>query len=264
MNDFFLIDYSNKESKDLFSKYMLENREFIYLKYLEWDTDFFKRPSFSLVIDKSNFYPNDDLIQVLLNDFKDSFISVKIDTQIDFKYVNFLQESGFSYIDTEVQLKYREKEENIHTNEDVKIEKLDVNKNIPHDRLGRSFNLTRFHTDLNISNDMANKLWVEYLKNFIPSHNKYLYVAKINNEVTATALVNIIGDRAYLFFIAVLEECRSFGIGKQLISNIIADFKGCKIETGTQVKNTKALNFYLKNGFFIKGSSTILHRWNFE
>ena len=67
---------------------------------------------------------------------------------------------------------------------------------------------------------------------------------------------------ANISYIAVIEEYRSFGVGKKLIQKIISDFSDFEIKTGTQVKNIKALNFYIQNGFAISNTYSIFHRWS--
>ena len=253
------IDDGSKKSKELFLEYKLSDKKFIYLKYLDWDTEFFSKQSFLLDMNKSNFVPSEDLKNELSNNLLDSFISVKINTKIDFEYMNFLQECGFKYIDTEIQLKHNGL--HVHTESDIMVQKLFINENLPYDDLGSSFNLTRFHTDLNISNKKADLLWIEYLKNFKPDENKFLYIAKFNKKIVGIALVNKVDNDANLFFIAVLDGYRGLGIGKQLMDTVVFNFKDIKIHTETQVKNIKALNFYLQNGFYVENSFSVLHKW---
>jgi len=253
------VDDGSEYSRNLFLKYMSNGQKFIYLKSLKWDTEFFERPSFLLDVDKSNFIPNYDIQKEIFDNLSNSFISVKLDTKINYEYINFLQNCGFLYIDTEVQLEYRGIDKRAKPL--IDIERLNTNENLPYESLGSSFSLTRFHTDLHVDNNNADLLWVEYLRNFKPSENKSLYVAKVNKKVVGTVLVNRIGDIVNLFFIAVLDEHRNLGVGKDLINRVLDDYKEFKIQTETQVKNIKALNFYIQNGFFVKNSFSVLHRW---
>jgi len=253
------IDDGSKQSEDLFLEYKLSKKKFIYLKYLKWDTNFFSKPSYILDFDKSNFIPNENFKKLLTSKFLDSFISVKLNTQFDFKYMDFLQKCGFVYIDTEVQLEHSGI--NISFDNTIDIQDLSVNKDLPYEELGGSFSLTRFHTDINITNDKADLIWIEYLRNFKPGEDKHIYVAKIENRIIGTALITVSCNIAYLFFIAVLKENRGLGVGQQLINRVLSDFTEFKIQTGTQVKNINALNFYIKNGFTIINSSSVLHRY---
>jgi ribosomal protein S18 acetylase RimI-like enzyme len=262
VNDSIFIDMSNKKSQQKLLKLKNNSNEFIYMKYLEWDTQFFGKKSYILDIEKSNFTPNKKMINSLKSNFKNSFITVKINSNYDYKYIDFLQKCGFNYIDTEVELNIINNSiKNYLRKSEISIERLKDNIDLPYKKLGSSFSLTRFHTDLNIDNVKADLLWIKYLKNFIPNKNKYLYIAKVKNKIAAVALVNINNNNANLFYIVVIDKFRSLGIGNKLISTIKSDFNNYTISTGTQIKNIKALNFYLKNNFVIKNTYNIFHKW---
>ena len=258
----FFIDYGTEKDKHCLLKYTQDRIAFIYMQYLDWDSNFFSKKSYNLDISKSNFNPNKNFIESFENDFSDCFTSIKLDTNYDYKYVKFLQECDFKYIDTEVALKLNDNNM-VHIGDDrFKIQKIGENFDLPYEELGSSFSLTRFHTDPNIDNSKADLLWIEYLKNFIPSKNKYIYVAKMEGECVGVILINMFNKVANISYIAVIEEYRSFGVGKKLIQKIISDFSDFEIKTGTQVKNIKALNFYIQNGFAISNTYSIFHRWS--
>lgn len=258
--DTIFIDYGDLGSKNILSRYIKSDKEFIYMKYLEWDTKFFGKDSYNLDVKKSNFKVSKNMIESLKNNFLNSFITVKLDTNYDYAYSDFLQKCDFRYIDTEVELVYKNQID-IDLNDEINIVKLNKNINLPYKELGSSFSLTRFHTDLNISNKKADKLWIEYLKNFKPNNEKILYIAKIKNEIVGVVLVNIAENIVNIFYIAVLEKFRSFGVGKVMIQEIIKKYKNFIIKTETQVKNINALNFYIKNGFMIENTKSVFHRW---
>lgn len=241
-----------------------DSESLFYFKYLEWDSDFFKKESFLLDVEKSNLIPTQKIKEKIKEKFQNSFISVKLNTNLDYKITFFLQECGFYYVDTEVTLELSKLKEQNTTKENIKIENLTINENLPYKELGSAFSLTRFHADLNIDNSLANLLWINYIKNYKPSNNKYLFVAKINEEVAGVILVNTNDDKiANLFFVAVIDKYRGLGIGKELTSAVIIYFDKYHLTVGTQVKNINALNFYIKSGFSkIKQTSTVLHRWN--
>lgn len=239
-----------------------DNNICFYFKYLDWDSCFFNKPSYLLDMDRSNLIVSNVIKKEIKEKLKDSFVTVKIDTSFNYKIVYFLQEFGFLYIDTEVQLEFKNKII-LNFNNNVIIERLDINKNLPYNRLGESFNLTRFHVDLNISNKKANQLWIEYLKNYIPGTNKHLFIAKVDNEVAGVILVNVNDNIATLFFVAILKKFRNNGVGKKLINEVINYFDKYVLKVGTQVKNIDAMNFYIKNGFSkVNQTSTVLHYWS--
>jgi len=252
-----------KKFKDL----ILKNKESIfYFRYLEWDSNFFNKPSYILDINKSNLIPTHKMKYKIINKLKKAFVSVKIDASVNYKVIKFLQECGFKYIDTEVELEYINKYNPvIHTkiNKNIIVEKVSTNQKLPYKKLGNSFSLTRFHTDDNINDKLADKLWVEYLKNFKSSNKKNMFIARYKKSIVGVILINIDKETniANLFFVAVLKEFQGLGVGQTLIQQVINKYSPkYKLTTGTQVKNINALNFYIKNGLLsIIKTRTVLH-----
>ncbi|MDP2076968.1 MAG: GNAT family N-acetyltransferase [Sulfuricurvum sp.] len=257
------IDYQNTESADLYLNYQSSGKEFIYLKFLEWDSSFFKKPSYTLDISKSNFEPNSIAKEELEKYFTDSFITAKLDTRLDYKYTYFLEQCGFYYVDTEVKLQNTLLSHPKFT-DNVTIKEMSSNNSLPIQALGEAFNLTRFHCDPHISQTKADGLWISYLENFIPSKTKKMYVAKVSDEIAGIILATINPSEIFLFFVAVLEPYRSQRVGSILMSNALKQLQGnTPIYTGTQVKNIPALNFYIRNGFSkIVQTNTVLHYWH--
>lgn len=256
------IDYQNRESADLHQNYLQSGKEFIYFKYLEWDTDFFTKTSYLLDLSQSNFEPSQTAKSEIEKQFSDSFITAKIDTKLDDKYTYFLQQCGFYYVDTEIKLQNTFLPQSEPS--DVSVEELDSNAPLPLQELGEAFTLTRFHCDPHISSRQADRVWISYLKNFAPSDTKKIYAAKVNGEIAGVILATLNDHEAFLFFVAVLEPYRSKKIGSALMQQTIKMLGNEKpIYTGTQVKNIPALNFYIRNGFSkIVQTNTVLHYWH--
>ncbi|MCF6330700.1 MAG: GNAT family N-acetyltransferase [Sulfurimonas sp.] len=235
-----------------------------YFKYLDWDSEFFNRPSYFLDIKKSNLLVSNLIKKEIQERLKSCFVTVKIDTCFNYEIVSFLQGCGCTYIDTEITLEYISDKscEDKDTVNQVQVIKENKNEKLPYDELGKSFSLTRFHTDLNISNSKADILWTNYLKNYKLSEDKHMFSAKISGEFAGIILVNVDKEIATLFFVAVIEKFRGLGVGRVLINKALDYFKDYIIRTETQVKNIDALNFYISNGLSkIQKTSTVLHRW---
>lgn len=256
------IDYQNQESADLYQNYLKSGKEFIYFKYLEWDTCFFRKTSYMLDLSRSNFEPSQTAQSLIEKQFEDSFVTAKIDTSLDYKYTYFLQQCGFYYVDTEIKLQNTFLPQSKPS--DVNVEELYSNNLLPLQELGEAFSLTRFHCDPHISIKEADEVWISYLKNFVPSDTKKIYAAKINGEIAGVILSILNDHEAFLFFVAVLEPYRSKKIGSELMQQTIKMLGNEKpIYTGTQAKNIPALNFYMGNGFSkIVQTNTVLHYWH--
>lgn len=258
------IDYQNSESASTFKSLVATRAKYIYFKYLEWDSSFFDKPCFLLDVSKSDFQPSDELAEEIKNSFKGAFVSAKIDTQSNYKIVYFLQKCGFYYVDTEVKLKSIGYSQMRIYDSRIQISELLTEDNLPFNELGKAFSLTRFHCDPHIDLDKADELWVCYIKNFKPSKNKRMFVAKFDDEVAGAVLVNIAETEVFLFFVAIIEKYRGKNIGSAIIEKILDSFDpSFHIYTGTQAKNISALNFYIKNGFSkVAQTNTVLHYWS--
>jgi ribosomal protein S18 acetylase RimI-like enzyme len=237
-----------------------DNNILMYLYYQEWDTNFFNKPCYHLMPHLSHLEPSEKLCHQINATLSNAFITAKIDTASDYLFADFLQECNFKYIDTEIQLELL-RPVLVNSNEEIELNELALNEGLPYELLGRTFSHTRFHTDPHISNDKADDLWVQYLKNFKPDKNRKMYVAKDKGEIVGTILATINNNVATLFFVAVIPSYQSQGIGKKLIYKAIDNLKGYTIRTETQVKNIQALNFYLRSGFTVKKTFSVFHRW---
>ncbi len=66
-----------------------------------------------------------------------------------------------------------------------------------------------------------------------------------------------------LFLIAVHPEYQSLGVGNQLMAfvNNTALSEGLSLKTQVLATNTRAMNFYLKQGFLVDSGDLVMHRW---
>ena len=254
-----LMSVMKLSSKDI----ILQNRDDSYhFRYLEWDSNFFKRPCYMFDVDNSNIIKSDQIADHINSRLNGVFVTVKIDSSYDNNFVQTLQECGFRYIDTEVTLEFNEKPKTLKYNNAIEIIKPDCNVDLPYEELGSVYSLTRFHTDPHISCDKADLIWVEYLKNYIIDDNHRMYVALIHSEVAGVVLVNIEKKQVMLFYVSVMSPFQSSGVGTKLVQKVVSNYIGSTIRTGTQVKNVRALNFYIRNGFSkIYRTRTVMHRW---
>ncbi|MFA5339120.1 MAG: GNAT family N-acetyltransferase [Candidatus Omnitrophota bacterium] len=246
----------------------------IRLKFLQWDTGFFGRPSFLLDAGRLELTPSSELDGKFRRSFKDTFITAKIDTATEIRVLDFLYSTGFKYINTEVTLKYQDKGCCAGRSKAAqakrgalgcKIEKLETNEGLPYSRLGSVFTCDRFHSDPHIRKEKADLLWINYLKNFKPSATRFLFVARIGDEAAGVILCHKDArmKRVFLAYVAVAEKFAGAGVGTALIQHVIRHFRRFEMVTETQVGNISAMNFYIRNGFsVIEKTRTILHRWS--
>lgn len=236
------------------------------LKKLSWDTKFFGRPSFILIVDQLGEKDRIIVDRRLKRRQKKSFITAKIPSLYGTHIIGTLQDLGFKYIDTEVILKSGYVSPSCNRNKAGKFRVYELKNNVglPYEELGASFDKTRFHKDPNILREVADRLWVSYIKNYKITPARRIFVAKAGRDIAGAILVNKSsnGREAVLSFVAVLDKYRGTGVGSRLIGYVQKRFEDLKLLTETQASNKRALNFYIKNGFCeVEGMKTILHRW---
>ncbi len=237
-----------------------------YFRFLKWDTDFFGKRSYILEPEKSSLIVLPPIKEMIETTFQDCFVTLKTESTCSKELLDFFQTLGFRYIDTEVTLRYSKAlQDKASTDGNIKIIKLEENKDLPYQELGSVFSLTRFHYDVHIRSDKADLLWIQYIKNYKPSPASHMFVAKLNGETVGIILVdeNKENKTVVLFFVSVLEKFRDKKVGSALIKHVVRYFDGYELTTGTQIRNIKAINFYIRNGFSVLAATkTVLHRWN--
>lgn len=87
-----------------------------------------------------------------------------------------------------------------------------------------------------------------------------------NDSYVALADLIVYQDMIYVFFLAVMEECRGKGYGSQILADLKARFPNKRLfllaeETGEQYSDNeirkKRLEFYAKNGFVPTGDVVV-------
>jgi len=231
-------------------------------RYLDWDSNFFKRPCYMFDVDKSHITKPAKIVDLIQTKLDGAFVAVKIVSSYDCNFVQALQKSGFRYIDTEITLEFGEKPRVFEHNNTIKIIKQERNEDLPYEKLGSVFSLTRFHSDPYIPSDKADLIWVNYLKNFVINETHHMYVALVQGEVAGVVLVNIEKKKIMLFYLVAMSSFQNAGVGTKLVQEVVLNSEGSAIQTETQVKNLRALNFYIRNGFTkIYSTCTVMHRW---
>lgn len=237
-----------------------------YLRFLDWDTNFFGLPSFILDENKSNLVPEPKLIELFAEKLKISFITAKLNSDIDREELHFLQETGFKYIGSEVTLKFVSNSGSGTTvSKDIKYERLTSNRGLPYNTIGSLFINTRFHSDVHIDKKKADLLWVEYIENYLVDQDNHIFVAQAGGQIASVILVGKDKETSCmrLNFVATRKEFQNQGIGSGLIRFVVGNFKDSVILVGTQVKNSAALNFYIRNGFAqVFTNKIVMHRWS--
>jgi len=235
----------------------------LHFKWLEWDTDFFGRPSYILDLERSALVASPELERALRESLEGAFAAARFDNATAPEVLMLFQGSGFYCVDTELTLGYEATAAPVGPPDpSVQVEEVRKNEGLPYDHLGKVFSLTRFHYDPHIGKERADRLWVEYIRSFRPSPQARLYVARCGGEAAGCVTVLTRGPSRVLSFVAVLDGFRGRKVGAALLRAASADLGGAGFLTETQARNITAINFYIRNGFRrMEKTSVVMHSW---
>lgn len=118
--------------------------------------------------------------------------------------------------------------------------------------LSRSFNNDRFHSDIEISKNIADKIKFQWTNNFFEKkRGDFMIVAEKNNFIIGYMILLKKKNNIVIDLIAIDKKFRKKGYGEELISSILKfkKIKYNKIIVGTQVTNTSSIKLYTKLNF---------------
>ncbi len=129
------------------------------------------------------------------------------------------------------------------------------------DLIQSEFSIGRIHEDVNLGLESGKKIYKEWvLNNFI---NNFTISYIKGNSVQGFLQYTLDGYGSLrVSFIVVKGDCKNRGIGSALLNSVkdSALKNNCKkIIVGTQLKNINAINFYIKNLFYINKTFIGLH-----
>jgi len=114
-----------------------------------------------------------------------------------------------------------------------------------------SFQFDRFHADPGVPNAAADKLKETWVENSLKGRADAVFVTRDGDRATGFNLCRIDGREVTIDLIAVANDMKGRGLGKQLIEQALnyysdkADF----IRAGTQTNNSASNRLYLSTGF---------------
>lgn len=237
-------------------------------KWLDWDTNYFSVPCYAVETERCVLAQGADLSMVRPAALPHALVFAKIAGEA--RLVPFLEKIGFELIETEINLEY---------DSDISADALSCPEGIVVQQcspvvldrssfLGSGFTATRFHTDPRIGREKADGLWRSYISNY-SGENKagFAAIEQSTGDVRGLILVSIagLGGAAIqtLDVVVVHPEERSRGIGAYLMQQVIAFCKqrgGC-IRVSSQQRNSRAVSFYVNNGFTKQLPSRRVYHW---
>jgi dTDP-4-amino-4,6-dideoxy-D-galactose acyltransferase len=227
------------------------------LKKKEWDTDFFGKKMGVFLLD--NFTEaelNKDLKEAENNKY--DYIVCQLESP-KAETIRLLESKGFYLsdvgviwlinVDEYLSMFEREEAKSVAVVTKASIESLKNLQGI----IRPMFPNSRFYSDPFFSQDEADNLHMEWMKNSIMGKVADV-VLQIPGKgfVTCKKKENRIGE---IILIGVVEEFRGRNLGKSLMDASVtwfSDYFVKSIRVKTQLKNVDAMNFYRKLGFSIK------------
>lgn len=262
-----------------------------FLKYLKWDTDFFKIKSaklvlkneilnkdierikrkikqeqyeFITVVNENNNINNNKLIYRLGNVFlADVNIQFKknIETPESIKKSNYNNQKNNNANSNRIYTFSTKEKIIIKNNLELKEEILEISQ--------KEFKYSRFIEDDNLIK--PNEVYLEWSKNSFGRKDKYFAYYEKDNRIEGFILFSITSSTfnssaldIIIELIAIKNEMQSKGVGSFLLKGIEEYAKRNSIKflrVGTQLNNIKAQNFYIKNGFKHISNNSIYHLW---
>ncbi|WP_395044763.1 GNAT family N-acetyltransferase [Flavobacterium sp.] len=222
------------------------------VKYLDWDSNFFKIKVGELIFDKLDFlidFSNFDLIYIKseqdfdlnLNDFKNSFSETK---------AIFTKSPEKKDLSTKFIFSINEVENIV---KDLYILAFESGKN------------SRFLLDKNFNNEKFKELyqiWIDNSISKIIADDVFVYVE--NNKLLGFISYKINDNNATVGLFAVDNNQQGKGIGGKLLShleNVLTEKNIKKLIISTQLSNIQSCKFYTKQGYQIEKKIYLKHYW---
>jgi len=182
---------------------------------------------------------------------------------------DFEKKNGFVDLATRIELKKSligHKTIILGENKDVKLEILEPKslKSINPEALMK-FNQTRFYRDNNFKKELVLEMYLIWVENHIKAKNADVIGAIYKNQIIGLITYEFLNNNIpKIGLFSVQKSIQNLGIGSQLLKQCIKNLinkKKKKLFVVTQKSNSKALKFYLKNGFKIESKYKWFHKW---
>jgi ribosomal protein S18 acetylase RimI-like enzyme len=175
-----------------------------------------------------------------------------------------LQRLNFFLVDTNVQLqKLSDKSSLLANNLDVRFSK-SSDQDAVLKIAANSFIHDRFHNDPDITQEAAEKIKVEWAKNyFMNARGDWMVVAEEGGVISGfLQLLRGVDGALIIDLIAVDQNYRNTGAAQKMISFAMqyCDTRTKVVRVGTQLANIPSISLYLKMGFTVISASYVFHR----
>lgn len=247
--------------------YLLINDDYLAVRFLDWDTEYFGVQSGKVTLKKSIAdYPK-DILGKCIKQFQFTNITNMNNDAYNNKHIG--ENTSAFLVDTNVQYEKINRKFDPEAMKKKNIRSIIKNRREYDqdivDIASSAFVYSRFINDPNIQRDAAYKLYSKWVINAFGKDNKYFISSYNNEQCIAFLLFSIENDNSIrIELLAVIDQFRKQQIGQGIIKTLekfaIANGNPL-IKVGTQLDNILSNNFYPKQGFNFVSSHSIYHYW---
>ncbi len=247
----------------------IEQHNIYEYRNLEWDTNYFGIKSARVALkDKINRNEWVKIRNLIVeNDF------VVIDNINNDSTNNFFISNLLGVFLTDINFQFTKK---IKFDKDAKLEENDnivvknsmaYNKKIV-DISKSSYKYSRFFNDPFLDKGKSENIYSHWVESAFLNESKYFLYYNEGSNILGYILFSIDNEdkKAIIELISVEENAKNKKIGSSMMyyleNYLTHNFSYLEVlQVGTQSNNTKAINFYIKNGFRVKELRSVYHYW---
>lgn len=247
--------------------YILFDDEYINVRFLDWDTEYFEVQSGKVTLKKSIENYSKDVLNKCIKQFQFTNITNMDNDAYNNKYIG--ENTTAFLVDTNVQYEKVNRKFDPDATQKKEIQNI-IKDQCEYDQAivdiaSNAFAYSRFINDPNINREAAYQLYAKWVINAFEKKNKY-FISSYNNDICiAFLLFSVESDNSIrIELLAVIDQFRKQQIGQGVIKTLekFAITNGNPlIKVGTQLDNILSNNFYPKQGFSFVSSHSIYHYW---
>lgn len=238
------------------------NREIYTCKPLEWDTKYFGVRSARV-----DLWSNvDEICQKKILEFSSDYEFVTIMNRFNRCENNYWIGEKTNAFLTDVNVHFFKELDNktYHNNGCCVISNNFTRNDQIVNIASHAFVFSRFINDPMLPIEKAKNIYVHWTESAFNKDNKYFLFSREGEKVTGYILFSFSDDSCVIELLAVDKNCQGQGVGKSLLQMLepFVSSKGMqKIEVGTQVNNSSAIQLYIAMGFRYISCASLYHMW---
>lgn len=225
------------------------------IRYLIWDSNFFKKKIASVLLEYSDVYELKNLLSSLKSKGYDLiYLSIEGGGELEDCYRKKMVDKKVIYTGKITKGEFS-----------PYVSDYDASP-VPLYSLSRQAGeFSRFKKDLNFGQDGFLRFYDAWIENSIKGElADVVYIYKVSDSINGLITGKVRENKMVIGLLSVSDGCRGQGIGSTLIKHLNAYSNTIginQLEVATQLDNIQACKFYEKNGMTQKSITSIYHFW---